>query len=417
MQTAPVVYTIDAIEKEESKDIDREKLVSYLNKNLSEEADWSKCKIYRCTSGFSNPPYIINCGPGSKRYVLRMKRTTFSKLIEKHNIMLDIKQQYKLISLLDKFTDIPVPKMCIFCDDENVIGTTFYMMEFINGRLFTHCAPDLPTLPLKDRAKVYKEMTRVLASIHSIDYNKINGFYDIIKDQLPRHIEECWSEWKDECIEAANDKNMSQKVDTFNGVINEKIIEYKEDNKNLEFTTLCHGDFHTENVIWDPVEYKIIAVVDREMCSVGNPLYELVYLLRNYASYETETIRKMEPKLEFHSGFKYMDVKKLGIPTENEQIMNYLSDAKKVLSPLLYNKMILWYKKKNNWCFASALLKFQGIGMLNSILSGEENNRISDVIRDRQYQLCDAAAETGLDLFKADKEVLYLIDYLLCSFL
>merc|ERR1712154_14651 len=208
---------------------------------------------------------------------------------------------------------------------------------------------------------------------------------------------------KDECIEAANDKNMSQKVDTFNGAINEKMIEYKEDNKNSEFTTLCHGDFHTENVIWDPVEYKIIAVVDWEMCSVGNPLYELVYLLRNYASYETETIRKMEPKLEFHSGFKYMDVKKLGIPTENEQIMNYLSDAKKVLSPLLYNKMILWYKKKNNWCFASALLKFQGIGMLNSILSGEENNRISDAIRDRQYQLCDAAAETGMDLFKADK--------------
>merc|ERR1712080_299393 len=105
-----------------------------------------------------------------------------------------------------------------------------------------------------------------------------------------------------------------------------------------------------------------------------------------------------------------MDVKKLGIPTENEQIMNYLSDAKKVLSPLLYNK-------KNNWCFASALLKFQGIGMFYPILSGEENSRISDAFRDRQYQLFDAAAETGLDLFKADKEVLHLIDYLLYSFL
>eukprot|EP01084_Bolivina_argentea_P159112 277139_1 len=408
MQSEPVVYTVAAKEEKETEDFDRTKLISYLNSNVSIESDWSKCAIYRCTSGYSNPPYIIYCG--LNKYILRKKHEPWGIIKNHPGFFMNIKQQYKLISALYKFTNVPVPKMYTFCDDETVIGETFYIMQFIEGRVFTHIGPDLPTLPKEDRLKVYKEIVHILAVIHSIDIYK-TGIYDIIKKQNRYTYKEIYNEWKDDYIKVYKDKKISKSILKLGPVIDKKYIEYKENNKDLQLNSLIHGDFHLENMIWDPVEYKIIAMVDWECCTIGNPIIELINCLRMYRVFPTQDIMRLDPPFEYHTGFRNIDLKQLGIPSENQQIMNYLYYANKVgISQSRINDIILWLQRKDNWIFGHAFFGWIMIAAFYQFFQQEdEDHRLQQAFgNERQYVVLDSSAVNALDVLQQESLQLHI---------
>ncbi len=113
--------------------------------------------------GQSNPTYKISCG--NQHAVLRKKPT--GKLLPSAHA---IDREYRVMQALSK-TEVPVPKMLSYCEDESVIGTPFFLMSFLDGRVFND--QSLPHLSQSDRRAIYQEMNRVLAAIHQVDYQGI----------------------------------------------------------------------------------------------------------------------------------------------------------------------------------------------------------------------------------------------------
>jgi len=119
--------------------------------------------ILQFKSGQSNPTYLLKHSNG-KDYVLRKKPP--GKLLQSAHM---IEREYKIMSVLFK-ANFPVPEILIFCEDSSVIGTSFYIMRFIKGRIFRDIT--LPDMNKQERKEIYDELYRVLAQLHSIDHKK-----------------------------------------------------------------------------------------------------------------------------------------------------------------------------------------------------------------------------------------------------
>ncbi len=240
--------------------------------------------------GQSNPTYKLDT-PG-RRYVLRRKPP--GELLPSAHA---VDREFKVMDALGG-QGFPVPKMHGLCEDDGVIGTAFYVMDFVEGRIFWD--PYLPELEPSERAAVYDASNATLAQLHSIDYEAAGlGDYGKPGNYFDRQIGRWTKQYK------------AAETETIPAM--DRLIEWLPANApDQQRTSVVHGDYRLDNMIFHPAEPKVVAVLDWELSTLGDPLADFTYQLMQWRT----------PK-DIRSGFLGVDLKALGIPSEDEYVEAY----------------------------------------------------------------------------------------------
>jgi aminoglycoside phosphotransferase (APT) family kinase protein len=195
-------------------------------------------------------------------------------------------------------TDVPVPRMVALCEDESIIGTAFYVMEYLEGRIFRD--PQMPGASRAERAAVYDSMNDVLARLHKVDFAKI-GLSDF--GRLGNYFERQISRFIQQYRAAQTDQIPEM----------EELISWLPGNIPVEDSvSIAHGDYRLENTIFHPTEPRMIAVLDWELSTIGHPLADLAYNCLGY--------HYINPR---QGGLVGIDHAATGIPTEAEHVRRY----------------------------------------------------------------------------------------------
>jgi len=207
------------------------------------------------SGGQSNPTYVL--ASGSLRYVLRTKPPG-QLLASAHAI----DREYRVMRALSD-TKVPVPRMVAYCADTACLGREFYLMELVAGRVFVD--QSLPECSRTERGAIYEEMGRVIAALHAVDCQAA-GLADFGKpgNYFGRQI----ARWSRQCGEARLPVGPAMRD------LMAWLPEYIPPGDE---TTLVHGDYRLDNLIFDPVEPRVVAVLDWELSTLGHPLADLSY--------------------------------------------------------------------------------------------------------------------------------------------
>jgi aminoglycoside phosphotransferase (APT) family kinase protein len=241
--------------------------------------------------GQSNPTFLLT-GANGARYVLR-KQPAGPLLPSAHAV----DREFRVISALNGST-VPVAQPLCLCTDLKVIGTLFYVMSFAAGRNFWD--PTLPGLLPTQRAAIYDEMNRVMVALHTLDYAAA-GLSDYGKpgNYFSRQI----ARWSKQYRASATEHIEAM----------EKLISWLPANiPPGEETTLVHGDYRLDNMIFHGGEARILAVIDWELSTLGHPLADFSYHVMLWRV-DAGEIR----------GLKNLDLPALGIPTEAQYVASY----------------------------------------------------------------------------------------------
>lgn len=259
--------------------------------------------IRQMRGGQSNPTFLLQTDKGE--FVLR-KQPPGKLLPSAHAI----DREFRILSALTE-TDVPVPRPLFFCEDRDVIGTPFYVMERLRGRVFW--SPTLPEVPREERRRFYRDMIEVLARLHSVDWQAL-GLADYGKpgSYFARQIGRWTRQWEGSRTRA------NPSID--------KLAEWLPKNIPLgdDETVICHGDFRLDNMMFHPIEPVVIGVFDWELSTLGHPLADLAYnCIRFNVSPET------------YNGLMGLDLEALGIPSQEEYACIYLerTGRKETITP------------------------------------------------------------------------------------
>jgi aminoglycoside phosphotransferase (APT) family kinase protein len=242
-----------------------------------------------------------------------------------------VDREYRVIVALAN-TAVPVAKAYALCEDQEVIGTPFYVMDYVEGRLFWDAA--LPEVAGEQRRAIYDEMTRVIAALHSVDYTAA-GLGDYGKPS--RYIERQVTRWTLQYRASA--------TETIDAV--ERLIEWLP--KHIpadEETAVVHGDFRLDNAIFHPTEPRILAVLDWELSTLGHPLVDLAYLCMRY-----------HLSAEQFRGLGGLDPAALQIPSEAECVADYC--RRRGRAPVA----------PQDWAYYLAFNMFRLAGILQGVLA------------------------------------------------
>jgi len=249
--------------------------------------------VRKFDAGQSNPTYLLTASSG--RYVLRAK--PLGELLKSAH---QVDREFRVMEAL-KGTDVPVPRMLHLSAEASPIGRMFYVMEFVEGRIFWD--PALPDAADNgERAAVYGGMNKVLAALHSVDIDKV-GLSDFGKPG--NYFERQFSRWS-----AQYRASETGRVEAM-----EELIGWLEANALPDDgrVSLVHGDYRLDNMIFAPDEPKVVAVLDWELSTLGHPYADLAY-------------QCMQWRLPHASGFRGLggvDRKALGLPSEGEYVQAY----------------------------------------------------------------------------------------------
>lgn len=268
-------------------ELDSKGLTQFMEKNV--EGFSGSLEIRQFKGGQSNPTYELSAG--GKKYVLRRKPS--GKLLKSAHA---VDREYKVISALNQ-TDVPVAKTFALCTDESIIGNWFYIMDCVEGRIFW----TLENTPLEQRLEIFDAMNDAMARLHSVDYEAV-GLTDFGKkgSYFSRQI----SRWSKQ-YQASVDKPCAE-MDELIEYLTEHIPENDE-------TTIVHGDYRIDNMIFHPTEPKILAILDWELSTLGHPLSDFSYSCMAWYT----------PPSAGQTGLLGLDLKKMCVPTEQEYIEAY----------------------------------------------------------------------------------------------
>jgi aminoglycoside phosphotransferase (APT) family kinase protein len=267
---------------------DEAALAGYLQREAGIPA--SGLVVQQFGGGQSNPTFLLTSG--SNRFVLRKKPP--GKLLKSAH---QVDREYRIMKALAA-TDVPVPRMIALCEDESVIGTAFYVMAYLEGRIFRD--PQIPGSSREERAAVYDSMNDVLARLHKVDFAGIGlGDFGRPGNYFERQISRFIQQYR-----AAQTEQIPEM---------EELIAWLPGNIPLEDSvSIAHGDYRLENTIFHPTEPRMIAVLDWELSTIGHPLADLAYNCLGY--------HYINPR---QGGLVGIDHGATGIPTEDEHVRRY----------------------------------------------------------------------------------------------
>lgn len=274
--------------------LDEALLASYLEANIEEFK--GPLTASKFAGGQSNPTFKIDAASGS--YVLR--RQPPGKLLKSAHA---VDREYRVLAALGA-TDVPVAKVYHLCEDPEVIGSMFYIMEFCEGNVHWEAAlEDISST--QQRAKMYDEMSRVLAAIHSVDLDAVGlADYGRPGNYFQRQYDRWSAQYK--ASELTPIPEMDQVIEWLGNNIPE------DDGK----VSLVHGDYRLDNLMFSPDNDRVIAVLDWELSTLGHPYADLAY-------------QCMGMRLPSgngpgaSSGLLGVDIQALGIPSEQDYIDSY----------------------------------------------------------------------------------------------
>jgi aminoglycoside phosphotransferase (APT) family kinase protein len=240
--------------------------------------------------GQSNPTYKLLSSAGS--YVLRRK--PLGQLLPSAHA---VDREYRVMRALSG-TDVPVPEVYALCEDDSVIGSAFYVMEFLDGRIFWD--PRLPGLASDERRAMFQSMNTVIAALHSVDHAAV-GLAEFGRpgDYMARQVAR-WS-------------RQYQASETEQQPAMDRLIEWLPRHLPPEGAArIVHGDYRIDNLIYHPTEPRVIGVLDWELSTIGDPLADFAYHMMAW---------RVTPEL--FRGLAGVDLAALGIPSEDEYVAAY----------------------------------------------------------------------------------------------
>lgn len=270
--------------------VDVESLSRWLAANVEGFAGPLGVELFR--GGQSNPTYLLTT-PGA-RYVMRSKPAPSARLLPSAHA---VEREFRVLDALAR-TDLPVPRVFALCESESVIGRAFYVMEHVAGRVLWE--QSLPQASPDEREAIYDEMNRVIAALHSIDPESIGlGGFGRPGNYFARQIARWSSQYQSSATEP---------IDAM-----DRLIEWLPQHVPPgDETSIVHGDFRLDNLVFDADAPRIRAILDWELSTLGHPLADFSYHCMAW---------RIEPG-QFR-GIAGLDHAALGIPAEREYVERY----------------------------------------------------------------------------------------------
>ena len=247
-------------------------------------------RLERIGGGQSNPTYFV-CFD-NREMVLR-KQPAATLLPSAHAI----DREYRVMQALAA-SELPVPKLILYHEDRELLGTPFYLMERLQGRVFPNC--ELPGMAPAERRAIYMAMAETMARLHQVDWALV-GLSDYGRQggYFSRQIARWSKQW--EMSKSAENKDI------------DRLMPWLRDNLPDESeTTISHGDFRLGNLMFHPTEPRVIAVLDWELSTLGHPLADVAFNCMAWRTLASE-----------YGGIRGLDLQALGIPSEVEYLRHY----------------------------------------------------------------------------------------------
>jgi len=313
---------------------DMDRLAGFMRENV--QGFSGELQVEQFKGGQSNPTFRLSAG--GKNYVMRRKPPGVL-LPSAHAV----DREFRVISALAK-TDVPVPRAYVLCEDVSVIGTAFYIMDCVEGRILWD--PALPGMNNAQRTAHFDELNRVIAALHCVGPSAVGlGDYGKPGNYIERQVGR-WSKQyraaETETIDAAN----------------QLMAWLPQHIPAGEEVGVVHGDYRFDNVIFHPTEPQILAVLDWELSTLGHPMVDFAYHCMTWHMGGGGS-----------RGLANLDLPSLGIPTEQQYLQTYLKRVGKTQSGAVSESDWTYYMVFNMFRLASILQ-----GIMARALQGNASN-------------------------------------------
>ena len=326
--------------------LDEVKLAQWMDANV--EGFSGPLTLSKFKGGQSNPTYKVDTP--SQSYVLRRK--PFGPLLPSAHA---VDREYRVQSALYG-QGFPVSRQFGLCEDENVVGSMFYVMDFTSGASYWNGG--LPDKSPDDRQAIYNEMVDVLARLHSYDPSQIGlESYGKPGNYCGRQI----ARWSKQYRLSETDKipEMDRLIDWLAQTVPEQ----------LGFG-IAHGDYRIDNMIFDNDTNKVLALLDWELSTLGDPIADLSYFLMSW----------VQPA-EGRNGLAGLDLEKLNIPSMEDMKHRYVEQAKLKAVPDMD-----WYLSYNLFRLAAIVQ-----GIKKRVVDGTASSAQAEEMAKRVFPLAQAS--------------------------
>ena len=247
-------------------------------------------RLERIGGGQSNPTYFVSFD--NREMVLR-KQPASNILPSAHAI----DREYRVMQAL-RASDLPVPEIILYHEDRELLGTPFYLMERLHGRVFPNC--ELPGMEPGERKAIYLAMAETMARLHKVDWARI-GLSDYGRQggYFSRQIARWSKQWE------MSKSTESEDIERLMPWLRENLPDEAE-------TTISHGDFRLGNLMFHPQEPRVIAVLDWELSTLGHPLADVAFNCMAWRTLPSE-----------YGGIRGLNLTALGIPSEADYLRRY----------------------------------------------------------------------------------------------